>query len=153
MNDGTILDDIAARLEATGAFDAVQRGALPEQYGQGSAALKMAVVAAGTWEESDTSDDPTIPQSYRQSTWNLTLLVRQDDPAIRENTLTELLTASQGALDGQALGGGTIPALSRLRRGTYQTPVAPEQRMTVRGEFSYWIEGFNASTDSDYFNT
>ena len=144
-----ILDDVKARLWATGAFDAVYRGASPEVRGRAASDRLAAIVAATSWEQTDLSDDETMVQSTRNVRWQLTLIVRDDDPETREKTLNSLLVTAQNTLDGQSLGGVTIPAWTRLKSGVYQPATPPEQRMVVTGEFAYWLEGFGGNTAYD----
>lgn len=144
-NDGDVLDDAQGRLQATGAFDGVYRSALPESRGGAAGDRLAAVVAPLDWEQTDDVDDETLVQSTRRVRWTLTLIVRDDDPEARERALEKLLAVAQNALDGQALAALTIPDWTRLRRGRYQPPSAPEQRMTVTGEFAYWVAGFNGN--------
>lgn len=147
--DWGVLDDARDRLKASGEFDGVYRSALPEEKGRPSGDRLAAVVAPADWEQTDESDDEEEVQSTRRVHWTLTLIVRDDDPETRERTLDRLLAVSQNALDGQALGGITIPDWTRLRRGRYGTPSGPEQRMTVTGEFAYWVAGFNSNQTED----
>ena len=116
---------------------------LPEVRGQAAGDRLAAVVALSDWEEEDESDDPTEVQVTRKVRWTLTLIARDEEPEERERLLSGLLVASQNALNGQSLAGITIPEWSKLRRGRLETASSPEQRMTVMGEFTYWIDGFS----------
>lgn len=147
--DCGVLDDARDRLVETGVFDAVYRSALPESRGRSSADRIVAVVTPSDWEQTDESDDEDTVQSTRRARWTLTIIVREEDPETRERLLDQLLTTSQNALDGQTLGGITIPDWTRLRRGRYEPPVDVEQRMVVTGEFAYWIQGFNQNQADD----
>lgn len=150
VRDPDILDDIQARLKAIGLFDNVYRSALPEDRGQSASDNMAAAVAMNEWQEIDDADDGPNLRLQRTVRWTLTLFVREDDPQVRERKLDKLLAASQKALDGKSLAGVTVPDWTRLRRGTYQTPASPEQRMTVAGDAIYWVEG---DVDPNYFDT
>lgn len=145
--DWDVLDDARERLLATGEFDGVYRSALPETRGQRAGDSRSAGVAPADWEEVDDADDETLVQALRRVRWTLTLCVRDDDPEARERTLDRLLAVAQNALDGQALADLAIPAWTRLRRGRYEPSSGPEQRMTVTGEFAYWIGGWDGHDD------
>ena len=147
--DFSILNDARDRLAALGVFDGVYRSALPEDKGQSSGDKLAAVVAPGDWDEVDERNDEETVQSTRRVRWALTLIARDDDPELREAALDDLLSASQNALDGVSLAGVTIPDWTRLRRGRYEPSQSPEQRMTVVGEFAYWVEGFDGHDGED----
>ena len=143
LRDWDVLDDVNTKLKATGEFDGVYRGALPEARGQAAADKYAAAVSLLDWEETDLSDDAAGVQSTRTVRWQLTLMVREDDPELRERSLDRLLNVCQVTLDGQSLAGGlTIPDWTRLRKGAYQKAEPPQQAMVVTGEFAYWVEGF-----------
>jgi hypothetical protein len=147
--DWDILEAARDLLVATGEFNAVYRAALPEVRGRSAADAIAAVLALASWQEVDRMDDPGEVQSERTVTWTLTLIVREDDAELRERTLDRLLAVAQDALDGQRLADVTIPGWTRLRSGKYETATPPEQRMSVTGEFRYWIEGFEGHDTSE----
>ena len=150
--DYDVLDDVRARLVATKEFDAVYRSALPETKGQSAGDRFAAAVEHRSWEELSESADPSVIQSTRKLKWRLTLLVRDDDPEVRERELDRLLAVAQDALDGQSLAGVTLPDWTYLSSGVYEDAKPPEQHMRVEGYCAYYIEGWAGHDGSDEGN-
>ena len=100
----------------------------------------LAIVSPDAWMESDESD----PVVYvRQVSFSLTLVVRDEDPFARYDALDRLSCIAQNVIDGSDLGGGSLPALTKLRRGRYDPRSEhPEQSVDLHGEFSYLIPYF-----------
>ena len=142
--DWDVFESISTLLAATNEFDNIYRSALPESNGQRSEDQLAACVAPRDWDEVDDADNASTQQIKRSVRWTLTLMVREDDPEIRERYLDRLLNIAMTAIDGKSLAGLTIPAWTKLRKGSYELPNAPEQRMTCQGEFVYWIDGFGS---------
>jgi len=146
--DWDVLDAAKTLLEGTKQFDGVYRGALPELKGQAAGDRFAAVLSMRSWEELSESADPSVIQSTRRLKWKLTLIVRDDDPEVRERELDRLLAVAEDALDGQSLAGITLPDWTYLASGVYEDPKPPEQRMTVLGQTAYYVEGWAGFDDS-----
>lgn len=125
-------------LKALGVFADVIFGTTADRRPSGADATPVLVVTPVGWEETD-EVDPT--ELLRRVFFKLTVVVRDEDPLTRFEQLDELSSLVQDAVDGSDLGGGALPALTTLRRGTYDAnPIHPEQRATLHGEFSYLIQ-------------
>jgi hypothetical protein len=140
FRDHDVFESIGEALAATGEFADVVLGEVVDQGNYGADRIPMAVVTPVQWDESDESDPINL---IRRVSYRLTLIVRDENPGSRFDSLDRLSSVVQNALDGSALNGGCLPALSKLRQGRYdQGPGHPEQRLTLLGEFSYIVGGF-----------
>ena len=86
--------------------------------------------------------DPNV--LIRQVAYSLTLLVRDDDPFTRYSQLEGLTALAQDAINHNDLGGGSLAALTILRRGSMTTMSPPEQSVVLDGEFAYLIPSMNS---------
>jgi hypothetical protein len=128
-------------LEGTGVFADVAFGTTADQRQGGADLIPAAVITPVWWSEVDDVDPSVV---VRQVTFDLTLIVRDEDPFMRFKSLDRLTALAQNAIDGTDLGGGCLPALTLLRRGGYDpSPVYPEQRVVLRGEFTYLVPNLN----------
>lgn len=140
--DWYVLEAIQALLEATHAFDNVYLSELPESRGRSAGELKVAVLEPNDWEELDESDDAADVQDTVRMRFKLTLMVREEDPALRDSEVDRLLNVCKNVIDGQQLvAGQTIPGWTKLKRAKWEPARAPERRMTVTGETAYWVDG------------
>lgn len=108
-----------------------------------------AVVQPLDGDEVDTRDDGDETEQTSHSRWTLTLVGRADDPEVRDRELDRLQSVAQNALDGVSLAGLTIPGLTKLRRGKWEKPKPPERRITLTGEYSYWLDDWSAHDIND----
>jgi hypothetical protein len=100
----------------------------------------IAIVTPDRWTEYDDADPTVI---VRQVFYVVTLLVRDEQAGLRYNALDRFSSIVMNALDGSSLNGGCLPALTKIRQGRYDTSSRhPEQRLQLRGEFSYLIQSF-----------
>ena len=128
---------IVAALVATGGLAEVAIGQPPGRALVGPDRVPLAVVTPEGWEEEDDAD-PIV--NVRHVSYSLTLVVRGEDVMDRYQQLDLLTSVVQDALDGSDLGGGCLPALTKLRRGRPDPGARhPEQRVILSGEFSYLI--------------
>jgi hypothetical protein len=140
FRDHDVFASICEALAATGEFADVVLGEVVDQGNYGADRIPLAVITPVQWDESDESDPINL---VRRVSYRLTLIVRDENPGSRFDFLDRLSSVVQNALDGSALNGGCLPALSKLRQGRYdQGPGHPEQRLTLLGEFSYIVGGF-----------
>jgi hypothetical protein len=145
--DRHALAAIVLALDGTGEFADVLLAADPEHPTLGGDRTPLAVVFPTDWTEADESD-PTV--NLRQVTYSLTLMVRGENPAQRYELLDRLTSVAQNTLDGSDLCGGCLPALTKLRRGTYGSVERhPEQHVTLVGTFSYLVSS-NTGHDASY---
>ena len=128
---------IVAALVATGALAQVTIGQPPGRALVGPDRVPLAVVTPEGWEEEDDAD-PIV--NVRHVSYSLTLVVRDEDVTERYQQTDLLTSVVQDALDGSDLGGGCLPALTKLKRGRFDLGARhPEQRAILAGEFSYLI--------------
>jgi hypothetical protein len=128
---------ILAALGATGAFASVVFAIPPDRLSLAAGATPLVSLVPEGWEEFDDVDPIAI---LRRVSFNLFVFVRDDDPLSRLGRLAELDTAAHAALEGSSLGGGCLPALTRLRRaGLDPRSLHPEQVARFDGEFTYII--------------
>lgn len=139
--DADVIDDVIDRLTATGQFAGVYWGELPEVRGRPAEQIAMATVEPASWNETDEFDDETDYQSVVKATFLLTLFTRSPDARTRDRSLDLLRTAAANAINEQSLAGITIPGLTILRNGKYLPANNPERRMTIIGEYAYFVDG------------
>jgi hypothetical protein len=129
---------ILAALDATGAFASVVFAIPPDRLALAAGTTPLVSLVPEGWEEYDDVDPIAI---LRRVFFSLFVLVRDDDPLSRLGRLAELDTAAHAALAGSSLGGGCLPALTRLRRASLDPrSLHPEQAARIDGEFTYIID-------------
>jgi hypothetical protein len=139
--DRDAFEAIKTVLSATGEFAAVVFGTPADDLAAGADQIPMAIITPNEWEEVD-DVDPIV--GVRHVSYTLTLATRDEDPQTRFEQLDRLTSIAQNTLDGTDLNGGCVPALTRLRRGRFETkPRHPEQRVILSGEFSYLISTYS----------
>lgn len=135
--DGDAFLAVVAALKATGDFAEVFFGTTVDRRSGGADLSPVAVITPEGWSESDDTDPCEF---VRHVVFSLTIVTRQDDPATGFDYLDRLSCAAQSAIQGTDLGGGCLPALTRLHRGSYDSKsVYPEMRVALLGEFTYLI--------------
>jgi hypothetical protein len=142
FRDWYVLEAIRDLLAETDAFDDVYLSELPDGRGRGAGELKVAILEPVDWDELDESDDPDDVQDTVRMRFRLTLIVREEDPVLRDREVDRLLNVCKNAIDGQPLVvGQTIPGWTKLRKGKWEKPITPERRMTITGETAYFVDG------------
>ena len=145
--DRDAFEAIAAALAATGQFADVVFGTPIDDLAASADQIPMAIITPNEWEEVD-DVDPIV--SVRKVSYTLTLATRDENPQTRFEQLDRLTSIAQNALDGTNLNGGCMPAMTRLRRGRFETkPRHPEQRVILSGEFSYLISTYSNHDTTD----
>ena len=140
--DRQIVKLIADALRATGEFDEVRTAGLPEVQGSGSDEARLASLEIVSWDESDQFTDTDVNPLNRTVRFRLTILVRMEDPDMRDDECDRLYCASANAFVGHVFGGVTYSYYSRLNRGNWLPANPPERRMAVLGQFTYGITDF-----------
>lgn len=140
--DWWVLEAIRDLLKETRQFDDVYLSGLPEQHGRSAGELKIAVLEPNDWEELDESDDPDDVQDTVRMRFKLTLIVRAEDPELRDREVDRLLNVAKNVIDGQPLVlGQTIQGWTKLRRGKWEPAKGIERRQAVTGETAYFVNG------------
>lgn len=146
--DFGILEDIVARLAATGQFEFVHLVCLPEDQGFGANETVAAVVEPVEWSEpvEEFDDGGTVTHAFR---WRITLLRREADPAVNAKALDLLQDVAANAVNGQSLAAITFPPMTRIRRGVWNRRAAPEQRVVLNGDCTYEVVGYASHDVTD----
>ena len=136
--DGASYAALVALLEASGRFNSVAFGD-PSRAGDGGAAdHPRAIVTPSGWAESDDAD-PVL--ATRRSLFAIRLTIRDDDVAYPFDELDRLSAEVQARVDGSSLGGRCVPALTKIRAGSYQTTSRyPEWSVDLDGEFTTLVD-------------
>jgi len=133
-------------LLATGVFADVWLTGLPEQYGQAASELTAAAIAPKSGRKKTRGDAGNANIWIEvTSVVIVTLLVRNSDPQLRDEQLELLKDTAEDALDGQSLGGLTIPDLTYLSDWQYEKETPPERRLTAKLTYSYPRFGWTSS--------
>ena len=102
----------------------------------------LAVLVPSQWIE---QPDSASSLMLRRVSFTLTLVVRDEDPRQRFETLDRLLSIAQNAIDGSPLGGFCLSSLTHLRKGRYDPGSRhPELRLNVEGGFGYTVSSSTA---------
>lgn len=134
-------------LRATGAFAEVAFGTSADRRVGGADVSPLAVITPEVWEESEDCDPSLVA---RKVGFSLTIIVRDNDPVSAYDRLDRLSCIVQNALNGNSLGGGSLPALTRVWKGSYDlAPVEPEKRVILRGGFEYLVDSPNSHAISN----
>jgi hypothetical protein len=134
-------------LEDTGAFDGVYLGGVPEDRGTPSGHARAVSVEPGDTAAAAPWDD-TAGDLLMSCRVNLTILARDNDPQIRDETAELLLNIAANALNGRALGGVALSCTPRIRSWSWQKPRPPERRVAAVLEYQYLVDGWtDANTD------
>ena len=138
--DQDAFDAITSALINTSEFSDVLFGNPLDQGMISASSAPSVIVTPDRWTEFDDSDPTMI---VRQVFYTLTLLVRDEQAGPRYDALDRLSSVVMNVLDGSSLNGGCMPALTKIRQGRFDTNSRhPEQRLQLRGEFSYLIPSF-----------
>src|SRR5271163_941344 len=106
--DRDVRNAIVTALVATDAFDAVWITGLPEDYGTGSSQLAAAALEPLSSTQTDDWDSETAGALRVTSRVAVTLLVRNDDPQLRDEAAELLFDTAANALNGQSLAALTM---------------------------------------------
>jgi hypothetical protein len=147
-DDSAVFDDVEARLEATGQFAEIFRGASPDQ------AELSSDRRAGVWFQRTrwTLRDEVDPQQgVHDGQYTLWIGYRDDDDKTIEDKLIQLENVVKNALDGQSLAGFCMPAYSRVSNGQIDNRARfPELRWSYTCRFSYAIDGYAGHDATDF---
>lgn len=136
--DGARYAALVDLLVASGRFASVTFGD-PSRAGDGGAAdHPRAIVTPRGWEESD-DYDPIL--TTRRALFAIRITVRVDGDAYPFDELDQLSADVQAQVDGSGLGGQCVPALTKIRAGSYQTANQyPEWSVDLAGEFTTLVD-------------
>lgn len=138
---------IAELLQSTGAFDGVYLGSLPERKGRRTSARAIAILPNAS-QLADLSDAAPAGRIAVSATLKLVVIASDENEEIRDSAAEQLLAVTANALNGQNLGGLTMPQFTRLQGWTWKNAEPPERRIETMLGFRYLLDswtGFNES--------
>lgn len=144
MRERDARNALKAALMDTGAFSAVWTSGLPENYGQAASNLTAASIdPVGTAFTTGWDAAPWGGLDYTASL-TVTVLARDSDPEIRDETAEQLLDCVANAVNGQSLGGLTVPQKTVVTGWRWVAAAPPERRIAATVRFSYLVEGWGS---------
>ena len=144
MRDRDVRNAIQTALAATGAFDGVFVWGLPEDYGSGTSNAALAVIEPESSTQDDRWDSAPGGGLIVTSRVTITLIARAEDPQLRDEAAELLYDTAANALNGQGLGGLTLPQLTRFVSWRWEKPTAPERRIASIFCYQYVVEGWDS---------
>ena len=141
--DRDVRDAIQTALTETGAFDEVFVWGLPEDYGSGASNAALAVIEPESSTQEDRWDAASGGGLIVTSRVAITLIYRAEDPQLRDEAAELLFDIAANALNGQALGGLTLPQLTRFVSWRWEKPTAPERRIASIFSYQYIVAGWD----------
>jgi hypothetical protein len=73
---------------------------------------------------------------------------RDEDPQIRDEGVELLFNTAADALNGQSLGGLTLPDFTRFTSWRWNAPTAPERSIQTTFQYQYIIEGWSGADET-----
>jgi hypothetical protein len=142
MRDRDVRNAIQAALVATGAFDGVWIWGLPEEHGTGSSQLAAAAIEPESSSQQDHWDGGPGTGLLVTSRVIITLLVRCEDPQLRDEGVELLVDTAADALNGQSLAGFTLPDVTRFLSWAWLAPTPPERRVKATFQYAYLVDSW-----------
>ncbi len=130
---------IQASLLATGAFSDVWLSGLPEEYGHGASNLTAAAIEPIATHQSGGWDSSPAGGLELRADLAVTLLARHPDPQLRDELAEQLLNYLINAVNGKSLADFTVPQCTLVTSWKWQSPKAPERRITATVAFTYLV--------------
>jgi len=131
---------IQAAMMASNAFDAVWLSGLPEDYGKGVSNLSAAAIEPVSTAFSAGWDNVPDGAVVFAAKLRVTLLARNPDPQLRDETVEQLLDFLCDAVNGQNLVPGfTVPQKAMVGPWLWQPAQAPERRIQATVNYLYML--------------
>lgn len=146
-SETSCLAAIRAALDATGEFDAVWFGLDRDPIGRPSDDLLAIHVEPGRVATSTLGDDGPGGLMLLDATATLRVVVRMDDPELRDATLARLTTVARNALNARKLARYCWPDWTRVSAWT-TLPARDAERSTAASLSYRWHEDGWASADT-----
>jgi hypothetical protein len=144
--DRDILKAIAGLIRNTNQFDDVFTWGMPEFQGSSASEVKVACVEITNFEEHTQADDfAAIPQD-RTIYFDITVLVRMNDPDLRDDEADRLVNVCANALTGQSILGQTVLDWTRIARGRWLKATAPERRVVCSSQCTYTVFDYTSAS-------
>ncbi|CAB4130928.1 hypothetical protein UFOVP124_43 [uncultured Caudovirales phage] len=133
-DDLMIVDDIGARLHATGLFSEIVTGASPAEFEVSADRTSVIWVDRTSWAE-----QPAAAEYYTERTvqFDVYLSYRHADINICWRYLNQLESVILNTLNRESYAGRTFPSFSYLNRGEDMPAKDGEQVLKLRGMFRY----------------
>ncbi len=130
---------IQASLLATGAFSDVWLAGLPEDSEHGASNLTAAAIEPVTTHQAGGWDSSPAGGLEFRAELAVTLLARHPDPQLRDELTEQLLDYLINAVNGKSLASLTVPQHTFVTSWKWQSPRAPERRITATVAFAYLV--------------
>ncbi len=141
--DMDIFDAIQAILAGTGEFarDGVDYGSAVEVLDRSAGQYPCVAIEPTGFVEINRWDGVC---TLRTVNYDLSIVVRIEEPRERYRQLEYLATVAQNALSGQKLAGIAYGPFTAVARGTISKSSHPEQKIVLYGTFAYVIPDYSA---------
>ena len=141
LRERDIRNDIRARLEATGEFEEAWIPGLEDDRGNPTSQAFIASIEPASSVIYEAGDSVEIGGQVVTATINIRMVVRHEDPIIRDETAERLLNVCRNTLFGQSLAGFTFTQKTRVRRWQWLKPISIERRINMVLETDYLDDG------------
>jgi hypothetical protein len=133
-DDLAAIDDIAARLAATGLFGEIVSGTGPEGHEVAADRTSVIWIARLGWTEQPAANEFTTERTVQFALW---LAYRDPDPGLCLRYLHQLENVVLNTLNRQSYAGVTFPTFSLVDRGEDRPDRDGERRIQLFGTFRY----------------
>ncbi len=138
-----VRNDIHDRLIATHAFTDVYISGLPEDSGSAASDLCAAAIEPVGGSLTSGWDAQTDGGLYYGASVNVTLMARNDDVQVRDETAEMLLGYLHNAVNGQSLAGITVPGRTLVTSWSWQKAMPPERRIMATVGYWFIVDGWD----------
>lgn len=136
---------IAAILDATNEFDGIYLLSLAEVPGRRAGDARAVSIEPDSIEFSDPwGDDSDAAGMIVSGRLVLTFMVRDDDPATRDDDAERLVYIASNALNDQSLAGLTMPPFTRFQTLKWLPPEPPERRISATFGYRWAVDSWTA---------
>lgn len=140
---------IAAALEATDSFGEISLIGLPEAEGFGASNLAAVSIEPDSTVQADRYDGGMKTGLVNTARLKLTFLARNPDPQACDEACEDLLDTAINAIQGQSLGGFTLPDHTRFSGWKWEPRTPPERRITAMFAYDYFVDGWDEYDTAD----
>jgi hypothetical protein len=132
-------------LVATDAFDpgGVWLWGLPEDYGTGTSIRAAVSIQPQSSTSDDRFDGAETIGIVVTSLVSIVVFFRDEDPQVRDEGVEFLFNTAADVLNGQSLGGLTLPDFTRFTSWRWNAPTAPERSIACTFTYQYLVDGWD----------
>ena len=141
---------IAALLESTRAFDGVYLRSVSEVPGRRAGDTRAVCVEPDSvsfdapWGDDATAPSPGSGSLVVSGQLRFTFLVRDDDPASRDDVAERLVNVAANVLNDVPLAGLTMPQFTRFVSLKWLPPEPPERQVSATFAYRYAVDSWNS---------